>query len=93
MPYTKDDVGQPARADGRQLTDEERQAIADEWNANEAAKPLNDWNMQMNESDQRIFPRWAEDIVDGLIAAGISVPQNTVDKRNSKRVLRNSRPA
>lgn len=32
--FTKDDVGQPAGRNARQLTDTEREAIADEWNAN-----------------------------------------------------------
>lgn len=34
--YTKEDVGNPP---GKTLTDAERQAIADEWNANDAASP------------------------------------------------------
>ena len=90
--FTKDDVGEPARADGRRLSAAERQAIADAWNTADAAKPMNAWRDTMTKSDATLMPRWAEDIVDALEGAGAHISPETLARRNTKRALRSTKP-
>tara|TARA_R100000656_G_C3867419_1_gene111358 strand:- start:109 stop:348 length:240 start_codon:yes stop_codon:yes gene_type:complete len=49
-----------------------------------ADKPMNDWKQIMIESD--IFPRWAEDLVDGAISS------QTQKLADDKKILRGQRP-
>jgi len=59
------DIG--ARPGKPPLTDEEKQAIADERNANEARRPLRDWQREMAETDVGM-PRVVEDVIDAFEA-------------------------
>ena len=88
--FSKDDVGNiPGKPP---LTDAEKQAIADEWNANEAAAPLEDWQRQMAQSDA-VLPRWAEDIIDALEpAAAARLSAETKARAANKKTLRGQRP-
>ena len=89
MTYTKDDVGERPGRDP--LTDAEKQQIADEWNANETAKPLENWFSKMRDSDIEHMPRWAEELV-AAIVDGAQLSQQTTDKMRDKKSLRLSRP-
>ena len=91
MHYTKDDVA-PRRYAGRRLvevSDEERQAIADRWNAEAAAQPLRDWTHAMAASDADL-PRWAEDMIDAYGADALPAP--TRARYEAKKALRARKP-
>lgn len=90
MTYTKDDVGNvPGKPP---LSDAQKQAIADEWNAVLAAKPLKDWFAAMAVSDTTVS-RFDEDVYDALDAATQArVPRITRDRVQAKKDLRAKRP-
>jgi hypothetical protein len=49
------------------------------------------WEKKMRVSDTTILPRYAEDILDGM-ANKLSVPQITLDRLQSKKDLRATKP-
>ena len=55
------------------------------------AKPLEDWKANMQRADNDVMPRYAEDILDGM-ANKLSVPQITLDRLQSKKDLRATKP-
>ena len=82
--YTKNDVGSiPGKPD---LTDAEKQTIADEWNANTAADVPTIAD-QLAATDAAM-PRPLEDGLDAVVALGGTLPQPTLDKMATKKALR-----
>jgi len=53
------------------------------------AKPMEDWKADMQRTDSGM-PRYAEDILDGMDKS--SVPQTTLDRLQSKKELRATKP-
>ena len=91
--FTANDVGTIVKNGERvKLSLAERQAIADEWNAEKAAMPLKQWQYAINQADHSQMPRWAEDIVDALVLAGLTIPDQTLAKLDAKKTLRKTRP-
>ena len=89
MSYTKDDVGSiPGKP---LLTDDQKQAIADEWNANEAAKPLRRWVAEMRELDRQIIAdsRFWEEVATGAVSQPARDRMDAlIAERKAKRALR-----
>ena len=85
--WTKEEVGNiPGKPP---LTDAERQRIADEWNVNEQAKPMNRWLQEMALSDHKL-PRAVEDIID--VVGPDKIPEALRKKYDDKKALRAARP-
>ena len=74
-----------------EYTDVEKQAFVDQWNAADAAQPMEEWQQAMRDADGALMPRWAEDIIAKLGTAGMA--QETVDAYNAKRAERAKKPA
>ena len=53
-------------------------------------EPMNDWKDTMNESDSSMIPRWSEDILDMIGTTDLA--EQTLDKYNSKKALRATKP-
>ena len=90
MVHTIEDVGDVPGRDP--LTDVQKQEIANEWNANAAKKPLQDWQTKMAESDSLYMTRVVEDIADALVLAGNTLPEQTLSKMAAKKALRATKP-
>ena len=74
------------------MTADEDAARAAEIAADDAARPLQEWEGAMIESDEGV-PRFIEDIYDALQEdAQARVPQITRDKIAAKKTLRGERP-
>jgi len=83
MTYTINDVGnRPGRAD---LTDAEKQVIADEWNTPEVILFAD----KMTASDA-ILSRTEEDLADAITALGGSLPAALATKVADKKLLRSN---
>lgn len=87
--YTWKDVGE--NTNGKPLSQAERQAIADQWNAWDADKPMRDWKRAMGRSDRTMDARLVEELAD-LAANGIPLSQNSIDKLTARKALRASKP-
>lgn len=76
-----------------QLTPEEEVSRDNEEAAELAAKPMRDWQAQMQALDAGM-PRYAEDIM-GALATAIrdKVAKSTLDKYSAKKALRAAKPS
>ena len=75
-------------------SDDEKQRIADRWNADNAKeaaeRPMREWLERMNAADHSEMPRWAEEVIEKIGTAGLS--DVTVGKYEAKLALRGDKP-
>ena len=58
-----------------------------------AAKPMDDWKVELRESDRGGMPRYVEDIIDSMDSAQLSrLPQTMKDRHTAKKALRARKP-